>query len=237
MPARRGCLRRARAQTRLAKLDIKPTTAGGSPRLRCNLSHHRKGQMMNNTKRLHHRVGAAIVFAAVAILALPASGDDREDRDDRHDESQVRRGFQISPPGVALNLAGKNRALVGLGSYVVNTSGCLDCHTHPAYAPGGDPFKGEPEMINAAQYMSGGRTFGPFTAANLTPDFAGRPAGLTLQVFVRTMRTGHDPDIPGKLLQVMPWPVYGKKTDRDLIAIYEYLRSIPSLPNNPNPGP
>jgi hypothetical protein len=31
--------------------------------------------------------------------------------------------------------------------------------------------------------------------------------------------------------------VIGKKTDRDLTAIYEYLRALPSLPNNPNPGP
>jgi hypothetical protein len=27
----------------------------------------------------------------------------------------------------------------------------------------------------------------------------------------------------------MPWPAFGKKTDRDLTAIYEYLRSIPSI--------
>jgi hypothetical protein len=27
----------------------------------------------------------------------------------------------------------------------------------------------------------------------------------------------------------MPWPVFGKKTDRDLQAIYECLRSIPSI--------
>jgi hypothetical protein len=32
------------------------------------------------------------------------------------------------------------------------------------------------------------------------------------------------------LLQVMPWPAFGKKTDQDLRAIYEYLRAIPSLP-------
>ena len=45
------------------------------------------------------------------------------------------------------------------------------------------------------------------------------------------MRTGHDPDAPaGQLLQVMPWPVFAKKTDRDLQAIYEYLRAIPSIP-------
>jgi hypothetical protein len=30
----------------------------------------------------------------------------------------------------------------------------------------------------------------------------------------------------------MPWPVFGKKTDYELQAIYEYLRAIPSLPNN-----
>jgi hypothetical protein len=35
----------------------------------------------------------------------------------------------------------------------------------------------------------------------------------------------------------MPWSVYGKKTDLDLTAIYEFLRAVPSLPNNPNPGP
>jgi hypothetical protein len=27
----------------------------------------------------------------------------------------------------------------------------------------------------------------------------------------------------------MPWPVYGKLSDRDLLAIYTYLRSIPSV--------
>lgn len=40
-----------------------------------------------------------------------------------------------------------------------------------------------------------------------------------------------------QILQVMPWPAFGKKTDRDLEAIYEYLSAIPSLPNNPYPGP
>lgn len=64
------------------------------------------------------------------------------------------------------------------------------------------------------------------------------PKGLTLKDFITTLRTGHNPnDPPGEILQVMPWPVYGKKTDHELKAIYEFLRSIPSLPNNPSPGP
>ena len=30
-------------------------------------------------------------------------------------------------------------------------------------------------------------------------------------------------------LQVMPWPVYGKMSDRELEAIYEFLRAIPMI--------
>lgn len=178
-----------------------------------------------------------LVLASVMVGALCAPPATHADDD--HDGSQIKRGYDIVPPGVALNLDGKNRALVGLGSYLVNSSGCIDCHSHPSYAPGGDPFQGQPEIVNAQQYLSGGRMFGPFIKApNLTPDFAGKPAGLTLKQFLVTLRTGHNPnDSPGQVLQVMPWPAFGKKTDRDLSAIYEYLRAIPSLPDNPNPGP
>lgn len=184
-----------------------------------------------------HWNGTRAALAVVAILATTGAaiaGDDDGDRGD----SRIKRGFEIVPAGVQLNLAGKNRALVGLGSYIVNTNGCNDCHTHPSYLPNGDPYQGLPEMINFQQYLTGGRQFGPFTSANLTPDATGKPAGLTLKEFITTLRTGHDPhDPPGAILQVMPWPVVGKKTDHDLAAIYEFLRALPSLPGNPNPGP
>ena len=187
-------------------------------------------------KRLARGHGPALWACGLSIAA--AGGAWAGERDDRGDQSQVKRGYAIVPPGVTLDLHGKNRALVGLGSYIVNSSGCIDCHSHPTYAPGGDPFRGEPEIVNAAQYLSGGRQFGPFTSANLTPDATGKPAGLTLAEFLAIMHTGHDPkDPPGPPLQVMPWPTFGKKTERDLTAIYEYLRAIPSLPDNPNPGP
>ena len=75
------------------------------------------------------------------------------------------------------------------------------------------------------------------TSANITPDEFGRPAGLTREEFVQLMRTGRDPHAPDRILQVMPWNIYGKMTNGDLRAIYEYLRAIPSLPDNPNPGP
>jgi hypothetical protein len=90
---------------------------------------------------------------------------------------------------------GKNRALVSLGSYIVNTGGCNDCHTNPPCAEGGDPFQGQKEQ-NTAGYLAGGQHFGPFISANITPDATGRPAGLTLDEFMTLMRTGHDPDAP-----------------------------------------
>ena len=154
--------------------------------------------------------------------------------------ARIRIGYEIAP--VQLDLRNRNRALVGLGSYIVNAQGgCNDCHTYPAFASGGDPYQGQPAVVNSEQYLTGGRQFGPFTSVNLTPDEFGRPAGLTLWKFINTIRTGADPDgarppLP-PLLQVMPWPVYAKMSNRDLRAIYEYLRAIPSRPDNPNPGP
>lgn len=194
--------------------------------------------LASRTSRTLGRPALAIALAAGIGICVPASGQVGGEQN----ESQIARGFAIVPQGVALNLQGRNRALVGLGSYIVNTTGCNDCHTHPSYLPGGDPFAGQPELVNSAQYLTGGRQFGPFTSRNLTPDSTGRPAGLSLSEFLNLMRTGIDPDwTPAsgrpQILQVMPWPVFGKKTDRDLTAIYEYLSAIPSLPNNPNPGP
>lgn len=142
--------------------------------------------------------------------------------------SRIVRGYQIAP--VPLRLRVRNRDLVGLGSYIVNAqAGCNDCHTNPPFAPGGDPYQGEPTRINAARYLAGGRSFGPVVSANITPDAEGRPAGLTFAEFKTVMRTGHEPDSEG-ILQVMPWPIFKNMLDRDLLAIYEYLSAIPSLP-------
>lgn len=163
-------------------------------------------------------------------------------------QSEIQRGFDIAP--VELDLTGKNRSLVGLGSYLVNGPGdCTGCHTGPPpglFLPGGSPFLGQPAMINTARYLAGGNNFGPVVVSrNLTPDRDGLPAGLTWEQFEEALRLGtdfkallpHTPSNPG-LLQVMPWPAHGKATDRDLRAIYEYLSAIPCIeggPGQPNP--
>jgi cytochrome c553 len=141
-------------------------------------------------------------------------------------ETEVQRGLEIAP--VPLDLDGRNRAFVGRGSYLVNAVGsCNDCHTCPSYEPGHNPYSGGDGQPDAEHYLAGGVPFGPFVSANLTPDAEGRPAGLTLDEFMQAIRTGHDPDAPGEVLQVMPWPVLRNMTDHDLQAIYEFLSSVP----------
>ncbi len=156
------------------------------------------------------------------------------------DTRRILEGLRLSP--VPLNLRGKDIALVGLGSYLVNVGGCADCHSNPTYAPGGDPFRGEPKKFNTEGFLAGGNKFGPvITSRNLTPDKDGLPAGLTWSQFLRVMRTGVDlkhlppqaPSAQKDLLQVMPWPVIGQMTTHDLRAMYEYLRAIPSRPGFP----
>jgi hypothetical protein len=126
---------------------------------------------------------------------------------------------------------------VGTGSYLVNAVGsCADCHSCPTYTPGHNPYGppfgplgGGDGQFNPVNYLAGGVLFAPpgVTSANITPDTNGRPAGLTFLQFAMAIRTGHDPDDPHRILQVMPWPVLRHMMDQDLRAIYEYLRAIP----------
>jgi len=177
------------------------------------------------------RARTLIVLLALVgcVFAVVATSEGQKPAPNTED-ARVLRGFQIAP--VHLNLRGRDRTLVGLGSYIVNAqAGCNDCHTNPPYAPGGNPFEGEPKKINTAHYLAGGTPFptdeGTVFSANITPDEHGLPAGLTFQEYKNLIRTGHDPDEPGEILQVMPWPIFKEMNDRDIKAVWEYLSSIP----------
>jgi hypothetical protein len=191
------------------------------------------------------RKALAIIFS-ITLLGL---GTVRAD-EDGGEEAKVKRGFEIAP--VKLDLRHKNRALVGLGSYIVNAVGeCNGCHSagpQTQFLPGGNPYFSQAEAVNPATYLGGGRDFGPYPfpnssthifSRNLTPDHTGLPiGGDSFEEFRETIRTGVDPDqlhpnlpppFAGTLLQIMPWPAYRHMTDRDLRAIYEYLSAIPCV--------
>ena len=108
---------------------------------------------------------AVPVLLAVALSEVqgqpPAAPDPETQR--------IIRGFNIAP--VPLKLRGRNRQLLGLGSYIVNAqSACADCHSCPTYVAGHNPFQGGDGQLNAANYLAGGVPFGPeVTSANITP--------------------------------------------------------------------
>jgi len=147
-----------------------------------------------------------VAIVAAGMMNVSRGVKAHDDDDEEKEESRVRRGFEIAP--VPLDLVGKNRHLVGLGSYIVNAQGdCNGCHSAgppTEFAAGGNPYFGQPAKINPATYLGGGRDFGPFPgpgpfphiiSRNLTPDKTGRPeGGNSFAQFKAIIRTGIDTD-------------------------------------------
>jgi len=174
------------------------------------------------SKQLVKMAAGIVVTLGVIVLAGASSSSPRvQEQDDQDNERPVIKiGFEIAP--VPLNLEGKKRDLVGLGSFIVNAQAdCNGCHTGGGppnfnYAAGGNPYFGQPQKTDPTTYLAGGTDFfsavppipgiypppeyggyvGPdIITRNLTPDKTGRPeGGHTLSEFKRMMRTGIDFD-------------------------------------------
>ena len=153
-------------------------------------------------------VTVACAGVAMAGMLISSPRGKAEDRGDDSD-SRIEQGFEIAP--VHLNLEGKNRALVGLGSYIVNAQAdCDGCHSagpRTEFAMGGNSYFGQKEKVNPATYLGGGRDFGELVpppgigsahiiSRNLTPTpKTGLPEGdHTFEEFLTILRTGKDFD-------------------------------------------
>jgi hypothetical protein len=153
---------------------------------------------------------AGVTFALMLVRSPRAQAQDDPGSDEG---SLIRIGFKIAP--VPLNLEGKNPALVGLGSFIVNgQADCNGCHTGGGppnfnYAAGGNPYFGQRTVVDPTVYLSGGSNFGPvgtptgplsyagpnIISRNLTPDKNRRPeGGHTLTEFKEILRHGTDFD-------------------------------------------
>ena len=166
------------------------------------------------TKPIFKLVGASAALVAIAVLSMSFKTPHvqaGQQSDEDSEQSKIRIGYQIAP--VHLNLEGKNRELVGLGSYIVNAQAdCNGCNSQgpmTEYLPKGNPytlsppkgpFSGTPQ-VNPSTYLGGGRDFGPaeglqhIYSRNLTPDRTGRPeGGHTYEEFLNILRTGKDYD-------------------------------------------
>jgi hypothetical protein len=159
------------------------------------------------------KVAGGVVALVAIVLATMSIKAPRAHANDDDTDSRIKIGFQIAP--VPLNLDGRDRDMVGLGSYLVNAIGdCNGCHTSGGppnfnYAPGGNPYFNQPLVVDPTVYLSGGQNFGqvgtptgpngyagPFMISrNLTPDKNGRPeGGHTRSEFRQIMKHGKDFD-------------------------------------------
>jgi mono/diheme cytochrome c family protein len=119
--------------------------------------------------------------------------------------------------------------MVKYGGYMMNSAGCMDCHT---------PMdKGQFVM---PKYMAGGRKFelGSFvvTSPNITPDSATGIGKWSEEIFLEKFKLYRDKAAysanPGKNNSIMPWSMYANMDDFDIKAIYRYLRTIPAVNNH-----
>jgi hypothetical protein len=158
----------------------------------------------------------SIALAMLLILTLGSIPGYAQNSDP--EQTLIQKGLQIAP--VPLNLSGRNVALVGLGSYIVNArSDCNSCHNggQPPnfdFAAGGNPYMfmpgtnlPQPKKLDPTVYLGGGQIFGTadgndptpdnplIVSRNLTPDKTGlAEGGHTLAEFMQIIRTGIDMD-------------------------------------------
>jgi len=144
------------------------------------------------------------------------------------------------------------------GQYLMSTSGCMDCHTPWKLGEKGpEPdiarlYSGHPEQLKMPPaptlpegpwVMTAGATntawagpWGVSFTANLTPDIETGLGRWSEADFIRTIRSGRHMGRGREVLPPMPIAVYNHFTDRDLKAIYAYLRTIPPIRNKvPDP--
>lgn len=151
-------------------------------------------------------------------------------------------------------LSKKDAAAVARGRYLVTVSGCNDCHSpkiftaqgpqldrtrllsgHPANErlpalPAGVVGPGKWGAVASSDMTAWVGPWGTSFAANLTPDPTGI-GGWTSEMFIKTMRTGKHMGVGRRILPPMPWAEVGKLSNRDLKAIFAYLKTLRPISN------
>jgi len=96
-------------------------------------------------------------------------------------------------------------------------------------------------MIAGTEF-SGGREF-PFPdgsivrSSNITPDMATGIGAWNTEAFVYYFHSLSDsltlntPVSPGDYNSIMPWTMFGRMSDEDLTAVYEYLKTVKPIEN------
>ena len=141
----------------------------------------------------------------------------------------------------------RGNSAVERGKYLVNISGCHDCHSPKRDAQGhineALALSGRPsttpvpsttagEIHTSLDLTAWTGPWGTTSASNLTPD---PKTGLgsrkyTEATFIAMFRTGKKP-LGANILPPMPWEMYNNMTDDDIKAMWAYLQSIKPVAN------
>ncbi len=122
------------------------------------------------------------------------------------------------------------KTAIDSGHYLVTIASCNDCHTPKKWL----------EINDTTRLLSGGLEFplptGGFVhSANLTPDESGLQS-WTEETFVKKFKSYLDSGAiykvsPNSFNSLMPWSDYDAMTEKDLKAIYAYLKSLKPVYN------
>jgi mono/diheme cytochrome c family protein len=126
---------------------------------------------------------------------------------------------------------------VAYGKYLTMIGGCHECHT---------PHDPHNNLVAGKDFSGGWEMNGPWgrvITANLTPasyTFTGRASKAEFigrfKAFAN-MTPETAPDAKPGSNTVMPWVAFGKMTDEDLGAIYDYLKTLKPIDNKVNTFP
>jgi mono/diheme cytochrome c family protein len=120
---------------------------------------------------------------------------------------------------------------VNYGRYLVNASGCVECHSRQ-----------ENGQVVAGTEFGGGMEFrqpgGIMRSPNITPDMETGIGSWSSEAFVKRFKAYTDSNYrsevytPEDLNSPMPWTMYAGMTEQDLAAIYAYLRTVKPISHN-----
>jgi mono/diheme cytochrome c family protein len=122
--------------------------------------------------------------------------------------------------------------ILAYGAYLVNASGCAECHTQ---------IDGKGVIIPEVAF-AGGREFmfpdkSVLRSSNLTSDGETGIGTWTEELFLTKFKIYGDSTyvppkvVPGEYNSVMPWTMYGHMKTSDLKAIFAYLKTIAPISN------
>jgi len=147
-----------------------------------------------------------------------------------------------------------NEQAIETGRYLVTLGGCHDCHSpkvftdkgpipdearllsgHPADAklPEFDVNSVRPDgwLLFNSHLTAAVGPWGVSYAVNLTPDLETGIGRWEEEAFIQSMRTGLHWGVGPPILPPMPWVNLSEAKDKDLRAIFAYLRSVKPVRN------